>query len=132
MQEINLILSENKDFKFVGVKFDENAHKVYYYKTLLDFEVGDKAIVDSPYEGLVIVDVVEVKSALQVDGNFRYKWIVNKVDLTEYQRLNEQEEKILETLAEYRGSILKKEMYESLKEELGTTKVNQLKKLSRL
>lgn len=133
MQEVNLILSENPSFKFVAVKFQhENGKyesKVYTYKTHEDFEPGDLALVDSPFGGIKTVEVQKVLRPHEVEGQFRFKWVVQKVDTACYNKLNDAEDKIINTLATHRANKLKSEMYKELTAEIGKKAILELKKL---
>ena len=131
MQEINLILSDNPSFKFVQVRFPhENggSSKPYTYKTHINLEVNDFVIVQSPY-GVKVVQVSKLLSIHEADSNYRYKWVVQKVDYTDYNYLNENEEHILGTLATIRAKKLKKEMYKELTKEIGKKAIAEFRKL---
>lgn len=75
---------------FIKVQF-ANSTRTYTYKTIDDsIEVGDKVLVDSPSQGMVVVTVAEVCKADEVDLNeqrFKYKWIVQKIDMLAYEAL---------------------------------------------
>jgi len=94
-----LIANANPDFKFILVRFtndDGNKSKPYMYKTLLDVEVGQQVVVDSP-TGVAIVEVFEVTPAIECDHEaaFRIKWIVSVVDRAHYNDCVEMEKVVL-------------------------------------
>lgn len=132
MQEVNLILSENPSFKFVAVKFQHDngkyESKVYTYKTHEDFEPGDLALVDH-FGGIKTVEVQKVLRPHEVEGQFRFKWVVQKVDTTRYNELNDGEDQIINTLATHRANKLKSEMYKELTAEIGKKAILELQKL---
>lgn len=102
MYEVNAILALNEKFRFIKVQF-ANSAKTYTYKTIDDsIEVGDKVLVDSPSQGMVVVTVAEVCKAHEVDLNeqrFKYKWIVQKIDLLAYETLCKAEEAVEQRVA---------------------------------
>lgn len=126
MSDINLILAENPNFNFVGVEFNQTKGKTYYYKTLEQFEDGDKAIVDSPRDGLVVVTVVEANAECLLDTEYNYKWIVQKVDLTKYNEAIELETNIKKMPNSMRINKLKDELKSHLSEQIGSENVELL------
>lgn len=137
MNTIDLLLAQNKDFKFVGVNFTSfyNDHsqalktgKTYHYKTTEDFEIGDNAVVDVQGE-LKIVRVVELDCLLSLSDNISYKWIVSKVDKTEYSRCQEVEKELTYQINTIRVNQLKRECLKEIKEELGAAQVKKLVRL---
>ena len=87
--------------KSVQVKFKNYDKKYYTYKTLLDFEVGDFAIVDVGYE-FKVVEIIRVDKIpnLNVDSNIEYKWIVQKLDTEPYEYILAMEEETSHKLRE--------------------------------
>ena len=80
-----------ENFYTVGVSF-KNSGKVYTYKAAKDIklEVEDCVIVQTVY-GFEIVDVVRVDedaSGIDLSLNCKYKFIVQKIDLTQYNELS--------------------------------------------
>lgn len=87
-----------------GEARQQRAPKRYTYKAKLadKVEVGDSVVVDSPSNGMVVVDVVAVHATpkIDLDAPFTYKWIVQKVDAEGYKRTLEQEDKFHEVMLE--------------------------------
>ena len=81
----------------VQVKFKGYVSSEYSYLTDLDLKVNDQVIVDSPRDGYVVVVVTKVSGPLE--GTKATKWIVQKVDDTEYKRKEEARRKkaVIET-----------------------------------
>lgn len=69
--------------------------KTYTYKARLEdnIQVDDTVVVESPTDGFVCVKVVAVDAVpdIDLDADFEYKWIVQKVDTTIYEKMNEKE-----------------------------------------
>lgn len=112
------------NLRCVGVKFcDQNGSPMgreYTYKTLdPTIEVNQKVIVDTPVSGLTVVQVVSVSGVEAMDNKtVDYKWVVQKVDTTEYQALLEKDAQLAHTikLANQAAAIAKarKEFEETL------------------
>ena len=124
------------DCKTVGVQFN-NTHSdntVYTFKTTLDFEVGDSAVVFSQGK-LKIVHICEVHKIPQIDANSntQYEWIVQKVDMSEYERLNAAESEFNDNLLELEQKAVKEKAAVMLTEHLGiesTSMDSAIKKLN--
>lgn len=91
MQDLSAILFGEELFA-VSVNF-KGSTKAYVYKSTKEYNQGDKVIVDSPNDGLVVVTVVSCRRGLSTDvSSFdSYKWLVGSVDMAEYKRLVEAE-----------------------------------------
>ena len=98
MNSKQLLLVLQKDYTTIEVVFRGSAQR-YVYKAKLkeDIKKGDQVIVDSPKTGLTIVEVVNVHAVPKVDldTSFTYKWVVQKVDRTEYDKTLAKEEEFL-------------------------------------
>lgn len=91
MQDLSAILFGEELFA-VSVNF-KGSTKAYTYKSTKEYNQGDKVIVDSPQDGLVVVTVTGCRRGLSTDvaGFDSYKWLVGSVDMAEYNRLVEAE-----------------------------------------
>jgi hypothetical protein len=81
------------------------APRTYTYKTKdMDLKPGDRVIVESPQSntGLTIAVVHSIDPAprIDVDADFDYKWIVQRVDMAPYNAILEAEAKFNDTLQE--------------------------------
>ena len=97
MNELNILLADNEDFKFVTVVFAPyTGTNTYTYKTLLDVEVDDFVVVHTPSRGYQVVKVLEVLSPLEVDleAKYEYKWLVQKVDLEHFDKVMATEKEV--------------------------------------
>lgn len=130
MNELNLLLAQNPNFKIVEVKFNENS-KNYAYKTFEDFEVGDTAIVDSPYNGLVTVEIVKVHTFSEYGQDFKLKWIIQKVCTENYERIITMENKLSEKLSELKAARLAREFKETLALMVGDDSAQELIELTK-
>ena len=99
--------------------------KEYTYKTFEVLEVGDFCVVDSPRYGLAIVKVVSVDSSL-LEEDYKFKWIVAKIDLDSYNKLVEDEAEAVETLSRKIREGNRKKSIELVKEMVGEDEVMQL------
>ena len=97
MNELNILLAANKDFKFVTCIFAPfTGHNRYTHKTLLDIKEEDFLVVDTPSKGLQVVQVRKVLTPLEVDleVKFEYKWVVQKLDLEHYNKVETMEKEV--------------------------------------
>ena len=92
--------------------------KQYTYKTFLDLEIGDEVVVDSPNNGLTVVKVVGVDSS-KLQENYRFKWVVQKIDTAEYCRIVENENIAIDKLNKLVNQSRRKEAAAKVKEMLG-------------
>ena len=129
MNEIDLLLAQNKDFTFIEVKFTSGTNpKGYHYKTTEKFEVDDKAVVNVNNE-LKIVEVVAVDCILNLSSHIKYKWAVQKVDFTEYDRCQTVEKELQTQLNSLRLSKLRNNLETELIAEIGDDGVKKLIRL---
>lgn len=102
IQDKILLLTEG--YTTVCVKFKETDVKTYTYKVMKSDNVvaGDSVVVNSPSQGLVVVTVVEahVEPRIDINANFKYQWIVQKVDTTNYKKRSDLEERLAQSLLE--------------------------------
>lgn len=127
MNELDLLLAQNKNFTFIGVRF-AGSTKVYHYKTVEKFEEGDLAVVDVNGE-LKIVEVTSIDCMLDLSDHINYKWAVQRVDLTEYNRCREVEKSLKRQLNSARIAKLRKGVEADLEAELGADEVKKLVRL---
>lgn len=102
----------------------------YTYMSLEALEVGDKVIVDTPRAGLQIVEVTKVDVSWDVDAKYDYKFIVGKVDLTQYNKVQEAVAEVRETIEAERRNQARKAMVEHLGLKAAT--VSKIAKLTKL
>lgn len=96
--------------------------KTYTYKCPddIELELGDKVLVDSPRNGLCIATVVRKDDFADIDLNadFTYKWIVQKVDRTRYDDMLDKEAKFSRLLTEAERVKQREAVMESFKSTL--------------
>lgn len=97
---VTLITMQENDFHTIKVRFKHKdrglSEKEYYYKapSFMKVEVGDEVIVDSPYNGFVVVLVTAVDDFADItpENGHSYKWVVQRVDPVFYTVQKEREE----------------------------------------
>lgn len=108
----NIAAILRQDARTIGVRFTDErtgelGAKVYTYVTDIEFQIGDKAIVEAR-EQLKVVEVCRVDTDLEIEPNSdtTYKWIVGKVNTDRYFANLEKNREIERTLAvAYRNSM---------------------------
>lgn len=117
-----LSIAEQIGFVLVSVCFPGNTNS-YTYKALAseNVEAGDSVVVLTPREGYKIATVQEVKTSDFIDLSvpFDYKWIIQKVDTTNYKAIEEREAKLRQVLASAQLRKQREELLAIYKEELG-------------
>ena len=80
---VTMLCGENLQAVTIQYKKSE---KTYSMLSFFPVEVGDEVIVDSPFGGLTVVKVVEVKDILDLDldVNHDYKFLVAPIDISAY------------------------------------------------
>ena len=105
MSNDSVIISLLQNSRTAQVQFKGNSKK-YTYKVPEGMELaeGDQVVVQSPIDGLVVVSVVSVSddAGIDLDANFKYKWIVSKVDTAGYDDLLAKEAAIEQDLKKLR------------------------------
>lgn len=101
MKQRHLLALLQSGYTTIQVVF-EGSNKPYTYKARGQIIADDYVVVNSPSKGLVICKVVGVDKTprIDIDADFTYQWIVQKVDTTEYNRVKEQEREFMDTLLE--------------------------------
>jgi hypothetical protein len=134
MNNVDILLAANNDFKFIKVLFDntENA-RAYTYKSLEDIEEGDFVVVNSP-GGMKVVKVSEVVPATEyiTESTYAIKWAVGKVDMDNYEACKEIEKQVTIKVNQAEGKKKLNEMREHLNESLGEDAIEEVTKLVRL
>lgn len=134
MQLSNYILTENEDFKFVEVVFSPyTGLNTYTYKTLrTDLEVDD----------LVVVPTNKFHQVAKIKGfidplditlqDFKYKWIIQKVDTTDYDKCVEMEDAVNAKLTAATRRAKAEELKRQVTEQLTAEERSETTKLLRL
>ena len=128
MNTNQMVNSLYENLNAVQVVFNSHRNEVgkeYTYKTFESLEIGDLCVVDSPSDGLVIVKVVGVDSSL-LEEDYKFKWVVAKIDLDSYNKLVENEAEAVETLSRKIREGNRKKSIELVKEMVGENEVMQL------
>lgn len=84
-----------------------------YLSTNTNIEEGDSVVVDAPNTGLTVVTVASVDPNFEIVSNVNYKFLVQKVDTTQYDSNMEALTQAVETLRKLqRRAAAKKQMLE--------------------
>jgi len=118
------------DYYTIGVIFSEEATaRKYTYKVDKSMKVEKEDFVvvlaDGQYK---IVKVAEVHEESQIDfsTNFSYKYIIDVLDFTTYEKLKERSKNIAKVLVESKRKKLKSEMLDSLTTDMNETEIKAL------
>lgn len=132
MKTSMLIALMTEGFSLLGVRFRREgggqSSKMYHYKYPgFDVEVGDMVVVESPHNGFVIVDVEEVDNdpVLDTNAGFSYKWVVQKVDTTEYYKHKERELALTKHLRRLQNKAEAERTLATIREELRDTEAGK-------
>lgn len=121
MNKNNVAIALFDNVTAVSVVFP-NSNGVYTYMTMEELQVGDKVLVDTPRAGLVVVTVKEVDVSWDIDSKFSYKFIVDKVNMEKYERINQVVEEVRETIEAERKAQARKAVIEQLGLKANTVK----------
>lgn len=129
MKVVDSLLSESKDLKFVKAVFWPNTVSSYTYKTCLDVAVDDFAVVKvkNEYKVVRIVSVHAFEEVMHtIDYNaYSIKWLVQRVDFSEFDHCVQNEAEIVEELKKAKSSAERKTLIKELKEEIGSAAVKK-------
>jgi len=129
-----LALIQADKFYLVKVRFKHNSQsqgitysdKTYTYKVpkFVKLELEDEVIVDSPFNGFVVVKVVDIiDGGVLYDQDFTnskgYKWIVQKVCADQYYKHLEREYEAEQVLKQHLTNKARKEAIASINEMFG-------------
>lgn len=131
---LNLFLAQNENFKIVKVCFPSST-KQYAYKSILPVEPGDQVVIESPRDGLMVLEAVDVIPGAECNDtllNKATKWVVQKVNTSHYEEAQAMERELNKEINKLRAAKARKEMLETAREELGEEAVTNLTKLVRL
>ena len=134
MSTVNLVLAQNPNFRLVKVVFP-TATKRYTYKTMIvDVEVGDSLVVYTPAEGLkvVVVESVHKLHEITLRADIHYKWVVQKIDFTDYIKITEAAQEAQRLINESETKKLHDEMLQNLQDQVGTKTLEIITNLVRI
>jgi len=127
IQDKILLLTEG--YTTLTVQFQGSA-KQYTYKVMMNEGVvaGDAVVVDSPSQGLVVVTVTEVHTYPHIDVNagFKYQWIVQKIDTSNFKRRQEMELRLTQSLLDLERQKQRAQLATDLQTELGADRLQQI------
>jgi preprotein translocase subunit YajC len=107
------VMLVNPNIRAVKCSYEPNKKDWYIFKTLDNTVQKDDFVVinTDTRHGFTVVKVEEVDVEIDFDSNVEIKWIVSKVDLEAYTKIQQQEQELIEKIR--KGEILKrkKEIY---------------------
>lgn len=113
-QDMSTDTSEINDF--TGQVVNKKTPRTFVYKAPHSYklEVNDYVVVETPKGGpaVVIVTKVDETPNIDPDADFDYKWVVQRVDRTEYLARLEREQIFLETMKEVEREAQKAKLIE--------------------
>lgn len=131
---VNCLLAENDNFHFVAVNFQGSSKQYHYKTTLLNLAVGDQVVVATgANDKLQVVNVVGIVEFDEIeDDSIEYKWVVSKVDTTEYEKCLEAEAKVMKALRTKKRAHTRKQAMLALFNDVSEDDAEAVKKLARL
>lgn len=114
MNKNNVAIAMFETAKAVEVTFARSGGKYTYMTLRDDLEVGDKVVVDTPQAGLTVVAVTKVDADWDIDAQFNYKFIVDKVNTTQHAEIVESVEEVKALIEAERRKAARKAMVEGL------------------
>lgn len=123
LRTIKVSFSQNRN------TIDDRATALYTYKTLDDTIKENDIVVVKVGDRIKTASVIKVDAVADLTGDFDYQWIVQKVDTTEYDKLNEMEQGASEKLRELEQKTMIENAKDLLSESLGLSKKQLNKEL---
>jgi len=125
-----LVTLLTEGFALLSVKF-EKSEKSYHYKAPLAWNIqeGDTVVVESPYSGYTCVKVtgVDNEPIIDVNAGYSYKWVVQKVDPSQYLAHGEKEKLFYKHLNRLRNKALAENELNRMREMVaGTSAAKEL------
>jgi len=88
--------------------------KTYSYKcNIPDIKVGDKVIIESSQGCFRSVIVAEISDSLDMEPGIAYKWVVSKLDTSEYDQLLVGEAKAIKEIRRMKQASIRRQMIQS-------------------
>ena len=116
----------------IAVAFNNRGGKHYTYMTLDDtIEEGDFVVVpsanddpDFPLNSIGIVKLVHKRPQIDINSNYRYKWVVQRVDTREWDDMMARMEEFANELGDLNHKATVRQMLELLTVDVGDDHVN--------
>lgn len=126
MNSTYLLAALDDTINSVSVTLETNGPK-YTYITRDRFEIGDLVVIPVR-DGFAIRKVVKFDSPARVEqhASFEYKWAVQKVDLLNWERLNEITNEVNLKIEDIQRSKAREEMIQNLKDHLGDANLSDI------
>lgn len=114
MNKNNVAIAMFETAKAVEVTFANSGGKYTYMTLRDDLEVGDSVVVDTPRAGLTVVTVTKVDADWDIDAQFSYKFVVDKVNTAQHAEIVESIEEVKALIESERRKAARKAMVEGL------------------
>ena len=104
--------------------------KTYTYVTTLDLKKGDCVLVHAVNQMKVVyVDTVHATAEILPNSEISYRWVISKVDTSDYDTLMAENAKIETTVGNAYKKNIRKQFGQMLLAELGVEESEELKQL---
>ena len=119
---INHIICTQQTFNTASIKISSKDSKLYTYKVPVNVELqeDDKVIVMLPNGALKVATVSQVHPTPQIQygSDVKYSWIVQKVDTTHYDLMEEWERELAGQISHLQAEDIKNQYLDSLSPEM--------------
>lgn len=123
-----------QDYYTVRVTFKSGSGQ-YTFKVhdSIALEMGDQVVVQTKY-GSSVADVLFVDDIPQInyDAPFEYSWVVQKVDRTQYDKLTEQDRKIIDEGKKREHKMNQQRALEFFSKSVGDSFLNKLDEILKI
>ena len=130
MNDLNLFLAENPNFKIVSVSVDGSRKT---FKTMLDVQADDTVVVrqrDALRVGQVIVTVPGLEADLSYATD--PDWLISVVSLAEYDKMYSMQQEVNKKFNVLQFLKRRKELMDEFASEIGEDSVKAIQELVRL
>lgn len=130
MNDLNLFLAENPNFKIVSVSVDGSRKT---FKTMLDVQADDTVVVRQR-DALRVGQVIATVPGLEADLSYATDpdWLISVVSLAEYDKMHSMQQEANKKLNVLQLSKRRKELMDELASEIGEDSVKAIQELVRL
>lgn len=126
MNTRQMIAMLQEDYYTVGVQFKRGSQlslKDYTYKVprKITLQLKDEVVVFTPIDGaaMAIVTRIDDRPVLDLEGSKSYKWIVQKVDFSEYNKKTQTEKALFDLFSRYQYTKQRQDLHADVLNTLG-------------
>lgn len=100
--DLNLVLSLiQSDYYLVDVVFGSGRRYTYKCPSSISVEKGDQVVIPR-LDSFIVSEVWGIRDRSEVDSSINYKWVIQKIDLTEYRERLAAEELFVQKMKKLR------------------------------